>query len=132
MRPRNEQSAYKLGLRYLAEHPEGLTAQELTDMLGIAKRNVLAYIKMWREEEKKVRVCDWRRFEGRGGDMIPVYSLVSFDGQKDKRKPAAMSQSEKQARYRERLGPIIRARRRYQRTGDAKHLKMLMEGVIKK
>ena len=131
MRPRNEQSAYKLGLRYLADQPEGLTAQELTDQLGIAKRNVLAYIKYWREEGK-IRICDWRRFEGRGGDMVPVYALVSFPGQKDKRKPAPISQAEKQARYRERLGPIIRARRRLQRTGDAKHLKMLLEGVTKK
>lgn len=131
MRPRTEQSSYKLGLRHLAEAPDGLTAQELTEQLGIAKRNTLAYIKVWKEEGK-IRIADWRRFEGRGGDMVPVYALVSFPGQKDKRKPAASTQAEKQARYRERMGPIIRARRRLQRTGDAKHMKILLEGVTRK
>lgn len=131
MRHRTEQSAYKLGLRYLTEAPDGLTAQELTEQLGIAKRTTLAYIKVWKEEGK-IRIADWRRFEGRGGDMVPVYALVSSPGQKDKRKPAASTKAENQARYRERMGPIIRARRRLRRTGDAIHMKMLLEGVTRK
>lgn len=129
MRPRNEQSAYVLGLRYLGENPEGLTALELTEMLGITKRNVLMYIRMWRDE-KKVRICDWRR-ANKSGDMVPVYSLLSSPGQRDKAKPNPMTEAEKQARYREKMGPIIRARRRFQRTGDFKHFKLLLEGVTK-
>ena len=129
MRPLKEQSCYILGVRFLDQNPDGLSAAELTVMLGIAKRNTLNYIKLWREEGK-VRICDWRRAD-RPGDMTPVYGLVCFTGQKDKKKPDPITEKEKQARYRQKYGAIIRARRRLQRTGDAKHIRTLLDPIIR-
>ena len=129
-RVRREQPPYKLGLRFLEEAPDGLSAVELAALVGIAKRNMLEYIRIWKEEDGLIRIKDWRS-QKRSGDPTPVYALKDFPDQKDKRKPAPMTEAQKQKRYREKYGPLIRARRRQQRTGNPKIFKMTLEGVKK-
>lgn len=125
-RVRREQPPYKLGLRFLAEAPDGLSAVELAALVGIAKRNMLEYIKIWKEEDGLIRIRDWRSQEG-PGDPTPVYTLKDFPDQKDKRKPTPMTGAQKQKRYREKYGPLIRARQRQKRTGNPKIFKMLLD-----
>lgn len=122
MRKRHEQPAYILGLRYLAENPEGMTALELTGLLGIAKRNTLMHIKAWREQGK-VHICDWQRPER--GDTVPVYGLVTKEGQKDKPKPAPMSEAEKQFRYRSKMKDVLKERRRLKKIATPNLISLL-------
>lgn len=101
---------YKLGLIALIDNP--LSAKELSGILGLAKRNVIEYIKIWHAEDK-VRIVDWRRNETRsGGDFIPVYGLIDNPKVKDKPRPKPYTQKEKQQRYRARNRARIQARRR--------------------
>lgn len=101
---------YKLGLLALEESP--LSAAELSKILGLAKRNVCEYIKIWYAEDR-LRIVDWRRNETKsGGDFIPVYGLVDNPKVKDKPRPKPYTQQEKQQRYRTRNRARIQIRRR--------------------
>ena len=124
-RIRKEQPPYSLGLRCLEEHPDGLSALALAEKIGIAKRNMLEYIRLWRAE-KKVVIIEWEQQRGKPGDPTPIYGLSSRPNQKDKPKPRPLSDREKQARYRQNNGVVIRARRRKARTGDPNHFLTLI------
>ena len=126
MNPRPKQAAYILGLRYMRENPEGLTAVELASLLRIAKRNAVRYIAMWRAEtgENRVVIVAWRDPNGGEGGVIPVYAIAINRYQRDKAKPRALTPAEKMSRYRQKMGPLIRARRRVKRTGAPQHFKI--------
>jgi hypothetical protein len=108
---RNAQPPYYLGLRLLKANVEGLTAMELAEEIGIAKRNVNAYLTLWRNENE-VYICGWRRPESKSGDWVPVYGIKPAPNTKDIKKPKPMTEKEKQAAYRERHRAMINAKRR--------------------
>lgn len=126
MNERAKQPAYILGLRYMRENPDGLTAMELSQLLRIAKRNAVRYIKIWRAEtgENRVIIVAWRDPSGGEGGVIPVYGIAANRYQRDKPKPRPLTPAEKMVRYREKMGPLIRARRRVKRTGAPQHFKI--------
>ena len=126
MKPRPKQSAYVLGMRYMRENPDGLTSMELAALLRIAKRNAVRYIGLWRKEKHpdRVVIVDWRGHKGGEGNVVPVYAIALTRDQRDKRKRKALTPAEKQMRYREKMGPLIRARRRVKRTGAPQHFKI--------
>ncbi len=126
MNPRPKQAAYILGLRYMRENPEGLTAVELAGLLRIAKRNAVRYVAMWRAEtgENRVVIVAWRGPNGGEGGVIPVYGIAANKYRRDKPKPRPLTPAQKMLRYREKMGPLIRARRRVKRTGSPQYFKI--------
>jgi hypothetical protein len=113
LRTREVMPPYFLGLRILKKNPEGLTAQDLSEEVKIAKRNILAYIKLWRKKDE-VFIIGWVRPNSRG-DWVPVYGLKPHAGAPDARKPKPLNEAQKQARYREKHRAMINAKRRYRR-----------------
>jgi transcription initiation factor IIE alpha subunit len=106
---------YFMGLKALKENPEGLTANELAQAVGISKRNILMHIRLWREKGLAY-VCGWQRAEREnGGDWAPMYGYVLSAHVRDIKKPKKMSEREKQAAYREKNRAMINARRRARR-----------------
>lgn len=114
MRTREVMPPYFLGLRLLKKNPEGMTTLELCVAVGIAKKNMSGYIKLWREKNL-VYISGWRRAESNKGDWVPVYGLKPSERKLDVKKPAPMTDAEKQAAYRDRHRAEINAKRRYRR-----------------
>jgi len=87
-----------------------MTKGELAAALGIDKRNVLEYLRLWREDGK-VYICSWVRCNGKDtpGDHTPQYALRT-EGEKDKPRPKPMTDAQKHMRYQRRNRAKIRMR----------------------
>jgi predicted ArsR family transcriptional regulator len=116
MRPRSEQPARVLALRILEKNPDGISARDLAEQLGLTKHTVLPYIKDLREEEKVV-IVDYQQPKG-AGVWSPLYGLKQYRAQQDKPAPKSLSPAERQARYRLAHKTELKARRIRKRKGD--------------
>lgn len=113
MRTRETLPPYFLGIRLLKKAlPDGLTAQELAEEANITKRNMLKYIKIWREEHR-ILILGWQR--PNRGDWMPVYAWRENSKQRDAQKPKPLTAAEKQAAYRERHKAELSTKRRLKR-----------------
>lgn len=101
MRQRKEQPAYKLGLKYMEQNC-GMTAVQLTESLGIARRNVSQYIKLWLQDG--VKIIDWQETK-RG--YAPVYGFG-----KEKKKPPTKTDAENAKTYRKKFGVLLNIKKR--------------------
>lgn len=115
MRTRQTLPPYFIGIRALKKAlPDGLTARDLSEEMKIAKRNVLKYVKIWREEHR-IYISGWQRPDVSRGDWVPVYSYREDANQKNAKKPKPLTDAEKQAAYRDRHKATINAKRRLAR-----------------
>lgn len=129
MTKRVNKPEYKLGLRYVEENG-GLTGLELAELLGIDRRNALDYIRVWREKGL-VRICAWRPHRNsRGGHPSPVYGIRKSIKANDLPKPPALTNAEKAARHRNKMGALSTARNRKYKKYNVSH-DFLLLGILK-
>ena len=108
MQPRRNRPAYNTGLEILANHPDGLSLDELTALMEMSRANVMAYLKIWRED-KRIRVRAWRH-PVRCGKFVPLYGIATRYSS-DAPKPDAMTANQRAAKYREKMRVVIRAKK---------------------
>jgi hypothetical protein len=92
---------YKLGLKYLEEE-HGLTTIELSEKLGINRRNVTQYLKLW--SEVGVKIIDWQPHKQ---GHAPVYGFG-----RAKNKPAPKTKLEVSRTYKEKFAAVIKLKKR--------------------
>ena len=84
----------------------GMTAVQLTESLGIARRNVSQYIKLWREDG--IKIVGW---EPTKKGYAPIYGF----GKRDVNKPKPKTDAENSAKYRKKLSVLINLKKRTSR-----------------
>lgn len=106
----------KLGLRWLNDGD--LTMKDLSEMLGINRRNVAKYIELWRSQNK-IRIAGWMRATAtnglKGGAMAPIYGRKDYPTQPDAMKPRALTAAERQREHRARTRAVTQIKKRTKR-----------------